>query len=78
MPVMVNCSYFSGTLQFKGVISCLCSLALKVVLYFNPSLSMQTCFGCSLRRPYYLLIKGAFQLNWVVNVNITQGNGTGG
>lgn len=37
---------------------------------------MQTCcLGCGPRQPYYLLIKGAFQLNWVVNVNITQGNG---
>lgn len=37
---------------------------------------MQTCcLGCGLRQPYYLLIKGAFQLNWVVNVNIKQGSG---
>lgn len=37
---------------------------------------MQTCcLGCGPQQPYYLLIKGAFQLNWVVNVNIKQGNG---
>lgn len=37
---------------------------------------MQSCgFSCRLKQPYILQIQGAFQVNWVVSVNIKQSNG---